>query len=46
MRSSELLNIKVSDCVFVSNYMTIFVESSKTDKYRDGPLGILLQMLR
>ena len=35
MRSSELSNIKVSDCVFDSNYMTIFVESSKTGKYRD-----------
>ena len=36
MRSSELLNIKVSDIVFDQNYMAIFIESSKTDKYRDG----------
>ena len=43
MRSSELLNIKVSDCVFDSNYMTIFVESSKTDKYRDRSWIIIAQ---
>ena len=36
MRSAELLNIKVSDIVFNPTYMLIFVESSKTDKYRDG----------
>ena len=36
LRSSELLNIKVSDVVFHDTYMAIFIESSKTDKYRDG----------
>ena len=36
LRSSELINIKISDIVFHSTYMAIFMESSKTDKYRDG----------
>ncbi|XP_053391932.1 uncharacterized protein LOC128554660 [Mercenaria mercenaria] len=36
MRSSELLHIKVSDIQFYQSFMTIFVESSKTDRYRDG----------
>ena len=36
MRSSELLNIKVCDIMFYETFMSIFVESSKTDKYRDG----------
>lgn len=36
LRSSELLSIKVSDIVFFQTYMSIFIESSKTDKYRDG----------
>jgi integrase len=36
MRSKELLNIKISDIIFQSTYMCIFIESSKTDKYRDG----------
>ena len=36
LRSSELLNIRISDIVFNSSYMAIFIECSKTDKYRDG----------
>lgn len=36
LRSSELLNISVSDIVFEQEYMGIFMESSKTDKYREG----------
>lgn len=36
MRSSELLNIRVSDIAFDQDYVAIFMESSKTDKYRDG----------
>ena len=36
LRSSELLNIRVSDLVFNFTYMAIFIECSKTDKYRDG----------
>lgn len=35
MRSSELLNIRVYDIVFNKIYM-IIIESTKTDKYRDG----------
>jgi len=36
MRSAELLQIKLCDIVFSDEYMSIFMESSKTDKYRDG----------
>ena len=36
LRSSELLNIRISDIVFNVSYMAIFIECSKTDKYRDG----------
>ena len=36
MRSSEILNIKVADIVFDQPFMAVFIESSKTDKYRDG----------
>lgn len=36
MRSSELLNIRVCDIDVKPTYMSIFIESSKTDKYRDG----------
>lgn len=36
LRSSELLNIRICDIVFNVAYMAIFIESSKTDKYRDG----------
>lgn len=36
LRSAELLNLKVHDIVFENYYMRIFIESSKTDKYRDG----------
>ena len=36
MRSSEILNIKVADIVFDQTFMAVFIESSKTDKYRDG----------
>jgi integrase len=36
LRSSELLSIKCSDVKFDIMYMSIFIESSKTDKYRDG----------
>lgn len=36
MRSKELLNIKVSDISFQVSYMSIFLETSKTDQYRDG----------
>jgi integrase len=36
MRSSELLNIKISDLIFEETYLAIFVEGSKTDECRDG----------
>lgn len=36
MRSAELLSIKVCDIMFYETYMALFIESSKTDKYRDG----------
>ena len=36
MHSAELLQLQVSDIVFEDTYILVFVESSKTDKYRDG----------
>ncbi|XP_060076462.1 uncharacterized protein LOC132556091 [Ylistrum balloti] len=36
LRSDELLRIRVCDVMFASAYMSVFIESSKTDKYRDG----------
>ena len=33
---AELLNIKVCDIQFYETCMAIFLETSKTDKYRDG----------
>ncbi|XP_069114860.1 uncharacterized protein [Argopecten irradians] len=36
LRSEELLKIKRSDIVIDSTHMRVFIESSKTDKYRDG----------
>ena len=36
LRSEELLKLKRSDILINSVYMSVFIESSKTDKYRDG----------
>lgn len=36
LRSSELINIKRSDIQFFPDHIEIFIESSKTDIYRDG----------
>ena len=36
LRSSEILNIRTSDIVFNSSYMAIFIECSKTGKYRNN----------
>ena len=36
MRSSEILNIQVADIVFDQTFIAVFIESSKTDNYRDG----------
>nr|XP_034335844.1 uncharacterized protein LOC105348263 isoform X2 [Crassostrea gigas] len=36
LRSSELINIKRSDIQFLPDHIEIFIESSKTDIYRDG----------
>ncbi|XP_068240109.1 uncharacterized protein [Palaemon carinicauda] len=36
LRSREMLSIKISNIVFHTTYMAIFMEGSKTDKYRDG----------
>ena len=35
-RCSELLNIRCSDVAFQKSHMSIFIETSKTDIYRDG----------
>lgn len=36
LRSNELLNIKCCDIVIDNTHMSIFIESSKTDKCLDG----------
>ena len=36
LRSDELLKIRRSDIIFHDTYINIFIESSKTDIYRDG----------
>lgn len=36
LRSAEVLKLRRSDICIYSNYMSIFVESSKTDKFREG----------
>lgn len=36
MRSEEVINLRRCDLVFNNAYMSVFIESSKTDKYRDG----------
>ena len=35
MRVSELLSIKIADICFLRNYMTINIETSKTDETRE-----------
>ena len=41
LRSSELLNIRLSDIVIDSSHLSIFIESRKTDQYRDGAWVII-----
>ena len=36
IRSNELLSIRRCDIMIYNTHMSIFIESSKTDKYRDG----------
>ncbi|XP_053383460.1 uncharacterized protein LOC128549820 [Mercenaria mercenaria] len=36
LRSEELLKLRRCNILFNSVYMSLFIESSKTDKYRDG----------
>ena len=36
LRFDELVSLHVSEIYFKDNYMNIFIESSKTDQYRDG----------
>lgn len=36
MRSAEVLHLRRSDIMFFNTYMCIFIESSKTDKFREG----------
>jgi len=40
-RSSELLDIRVSDIVFSDTHVSIFIENSKTDQYRDGAWSVI-----
>ena len=36
MRISELLNLRRTDIQFFASHITVFIEKSKTDIYRDG----------
>lgn len=36
LRFDELINLRVSDISFKDSYLLVFIESSKTDQYRDG----------
>jgi integrase len=36
MRISELLNLRICDINFSQEYISVFIEKSKTDVYRDG----------
>ena len=36
LRSNELLNLRRCDIIIYPMYMSVFIQSSKTDKYRDG----------
>lgn len=44
LRSKELINIKRSDVSFFSDYVEIFIESSKTDVYRDGTRVVIARV--
>ena len=41
LRYSELAAVKKSDLHIFSDHMEIFIESSKTDQYRDGALVVI-----
>lgn len=41
LRSNELLNIRCSDVIFEESLITIFIERSKTDIYRDGQWKVI-----
>ena len=36
LRFDELINLRVLDTSFKDSYFLVFIESSKTDQYRDG----------
>lgn len=36
LRFDELVSLHISDITFKDSYMIVFIESSKTDQYRDG----------
>ena len=36
LRFSEIVNLRRLDLKFVDNYIELFIEKSKTDKYRQG----------
>ncbi|KAK3087577.1 hypothetical protein FSP39_007771 [Pinctada imbricata] len=44
LRSKELINIRRSDVNIFKDYMEIFIESSKTDIYRDGVKVVLARL--
>lgn len=44
LRNKELINIKRSDVSFFSDHIEIFIESSKTDIYRDGTKIVIAKL--
>lgn len=44
LRSKELINIKRSDVFLFSDHVEIFIESSKTDVYRDGTRVVIARV--
>jgi hypothetical protein len=44
LRSKELINIKRSDVFLFSDHVEIFIESSKTDVYKDGTRVVIARV--
>ena len=42
LRYSELANLKESDVTFYDDHVELFIETSKTDQYRDGSVVVVI----
>ena len=43
LRYSEFANLKESDVTFYDDHVELFIETSKTDQYRDGSVVVIAQ---